>query len=291
MRVSAFNSVGGSAEMIRRVAEHLSRNLVFWRRLPSHVGRELVLVSPDASLKFWKRDLYKSEPRLFDWAEEFVRRGDVVWDIGANVGLFAFSAASLSGTEGHIVAVEADNWLAQLLVRSASMLTSKCAGVDVFPLAVINSVGVGMFNIAARGRSTNYLDGARGSTQTGGIRKSVMVETVTLDWLLTRSPVPNILKIDVEGAEYQVLKGAHQVLSQVRPLIICEVSSENAVRVGELLRSYGYELFDLDKSKNARRPLSVPSFNTLARFKGSSDESATLFKHSIHTKAGVGLSV
>ncbi len=38
-----------------------------------------------------------------------------------------------------------------------------------------------------------------------------MVQTITLDWLLARSPAPNILKIDVEGAEYQVLKGAHQV--------------------------------------------------------------------------------
>ena len=277
--------------MIRRVAEHLSRNLVFKRRLPSRVGGEPVLVSPDASLKFWKQDLNKAEPRLFDWAEEFVGPGNVVWDIGANVGLFAFSAASLSGTEGHIVAVEADNWLAELLVRSAAMLTNKCARVEVLAVAVSDSVGVGKFNIAARGRSTNYLDSSRGSTQTGGIRNSLMVRTITLDWLLTRSPVPSILKIDVEGAEYQVLKGAHQVLSQVRPLILCEVSSENANQVGKLLRFYGYELFDLDCNNELRRPMSVPSFNTLARYNGPPDEPLTLFKHSINTKARVGLPV
>jgi FkbM family methyltransferase len=262
--------------MMRRVVEHLSRNLVFRRRLPSSVGGEFVLVSPDASLKFWKWDLDKAEPRLFDWAEEFVRPGNVVWDIGANVGLFAFSAASLSGTEGHIVAVEADDWLAELLVKSASMLTNKCARVDVLALAVSDSVGVATLNIAARGRSTNYLSSVRGSTQTGGIRNSVMVPTITLDWLLERSLTPDILKIDVEGAECQILQGARKLLSDVRPLILCEVSSENAVRVGILLESYSYELFDLDLANNMRRPLSVPSFNTLARFQRSSEETAAM---------------
>ena len=248
-------------------------------------------MSPDASLKFWKRDLNTAEPRLFDWAEEFVGPGNVVWDIGANVGLFAFSAASLSGPEGHVVAVEADNWLAELLVRSAAMLTNKCARVDVLASAVSDSVGVGKFNIAARGRSTNYLDSARGSTQTGGIRNSVMVQTITLDWLLARSPVPNILKIDVEGAEYQVLKGAHQVLSQVRPLIMCEVSSQNAGQIGKLLRFYGYELFDLDRVNGPRRPMSVPGFNTLARYKGSSDEPVIPCRHSVNANHRVGLPV
>jgi hypothetical protein len=111
-----------------------------------------------------------------------------------------------------------------------------------------------------------------------------MVQTITLDWLLARSPVPDILKIDVEGAEYEVLKGAHQLLSQVRPLILCEVSSENADQIGKLLRSYGYELFDLDRDNNSRRPLRMPSFNTLARFEKSSSETTLLGSLTSHSQ-------
>jgi hypothetical protein len=51
-------------------------------------------------------------------AIELVRPGDVVWDIGANVGLFSFAAAAPAGSAGKIVSFEADVWLAVLLRRS-----------------------------------------------------------------------------------------------------------------------------------------------------------------------------
>jgi FkbM family methyltransferase len=258
--------------ILRTAVERLSRNVRLTRRLPSRVGGERIYVSPDASLKFWRWNLEKAEPRLFDWAQEFVREGDVVWDIGANVGLFAFSAASLAGASGYVLAVEADIWLAGLLRKSASRKSKRVAPVDVLPVAVSESLDVARFNIAARGRSTNYLDHTQGSTQTGGIRNSVMVMTITLDWLLERLPAPRILKIDVEGAEHQVLQGAQKLLSTVRPVILCEVSSGNAQQVGALLRSYGYELFDLDVNQQERKPLPFPSFNTLARLRASATE-------------------
>ncbi len=100
-------------------------------------------MSPDASLKFWKRDLNTAEPRLFDWAEEFVGPGNVVWDGWGQCRIILFFAASLSGPEGHIVAVEEDSRQPELLVRSAAMLTNKCARVDVRPQWWSDSVGVG----------------------------------------------------------------------------------------------------------------------------------------------------
>ncbi|HEV2885040.1 MAG TPA: FkbM family methyltransferase [Pyrinomonadaceae bacterium] len=261
--------------ILRTATEHLSRNVVIKRRLPARVGGEQIYVSPDASLKLWRRNLEKTDPSLFNWAQEFVKEGDVVWDIGANVGLFAFSAASLAGPTGFVRAIEPDPWLAELLRLSARLISSKCAPVEVLQVAVSESKGIAGFKIAARGRSTNHLEQVEGSTQTGGARASVEVVTVPLDSLLEMSRPPQVMKIDVEGAEYEVLSGSQELLAKVRPLILCEVSSSNAARVGTLLRSYGYELFDLDAEKHLRRPVTRPTFNTLARYAPDKESPAT----------------
>lgn len=248
----------------RSAFEHFSRNVVLRRRLPTRVGGGRIYVSPDASLRFWRWNMEKTDPRLFDWAEEFVSKGDIVWDVGANIGLFAFSAASRAGSAGYVIAIEADIWLAELLRKSAAHQSNGNAPVEILPVAVSDSLGMAKFNIASRGRCANHLAESCGSTQTGGVRNSVMVASVTLDSLLERLPAPQILKIDVEGAEHKVLQGGSKLLSTIRPTILCEVSSENKKDVGVLLRSYGYSFFDLDAIQPILRPLALPTFNILA---------------------------
>jgi FkbM family methyltransferase len=250
--------------MIRTIAERLSRKVILKRKLPSRLGGESIFVSPDASLKFWRRNLNKADYLLFDWATEFVSPGSVVWDIGANVGMFAFAAAHLAGTRGQVFAIEADIWLAGLLRRTQQELSVNNASVEVIPVAVSESLGIAKFNIASRGRSTNYLSNSSGSTQTGGVREVVSVVTVTLDWLAKNLPPPNVLKIDVEGAELRVLEGAQDLLTTIQPILLCEVGSESSQGVADLLHSYGYTMFDLEAESTGRRPLSQPAFNTLA---------------------------
>jgi len=79
---------------VRTLAEHLSRGRVLKRRLPAEFGAAPIFVSPDAALCFWHKDLANCDPALLDAARELVQPGDVVWDVGANVGLFSFAAAA-----------------------------------------------------------------------------------------------------------------------------------------------------------------------------------------------------
>lgn len=236
--------------------------------MPRDFGGGSIYVSPDASLKFWKPNIRKADPALFDWASEFVRPGDIVWDIGANVGLFTFAAASRSGKAGHVLAVEADTTLAALLQRSARRRPEGHSAVSVLPVAVGGRVDVTSFLISERGRSTNHLGHVAGSTQTGGVREATLTVTTTLDWLLERLPPPNVIKIDVEGAENHVLEGATQILSGVRPLIICEVHSANADLVAGTFLRHGYDMYDLAADRASRKRLELPAFNTLAVPKG-----------------------
>ena len=68
------------------------------------------------TLRWLKPGMAAFEPRLLAIIENFVRPGMVAWDIGANVGLFAYPAAHLS--RANVVCVEPDPFLAQLLRRT-----------------------------------------------------------------------------------------------------------------------------------------------------------------------------
>ncbi len=255
---------------LRTLAERLSRGRVLRRRLPASAGGATVFVSPDASLKFWRRDLRQADPLLFALAAEQVKPGAVVWDVGANVGLFALAAAFHAGLQGSVLAVEPDAWLAGLIGRSARALPPACAPVAVLAAAVAEAPGVAEFAIAARGRATSHLAAVAGSTQSGGARAVARVPVETLDGLLARFPAPSLVKIDVEGAEARCLAGAARLLAEVRPAIVCEVSAENSAAVAAILAAARYELFDAAEPPapqmppNTRRPLAAPAWNTLA---------------------------
>lgn len=250
--------------MMRALFERWSRDRVVRRRLPEAHGGHALFVSPDASLKLWRRDLASADPWLLDLAAELVRPGDTVWDVGANVGLFAFAAAYAAGPTGRVVAVEADDWLAGLVRRSAGTAGPAYAPVEVLAAAVADQAGIADLCIAARGRAGNHLRAVAGSTQTGGAREARKVVTVTLDSLLESFPPPRLLKIDVEGAEALCLRGAARLLAEVRPVLVCEVAGENAAEIGERLRGHGYTLFDAALPAGHRLPLPRPAWNTLA---------------------------
>jgi FkbM family methyltransferase len=248
--------------LMRTLAERGSRGVVLKRRLPARFGGDTLFVSPAALLKLWWPVLEATDPALFAWAAEFVVAGDVVWDIGANVGLFAFAAAARAGAGGRVIAVEADIWLANLLRKSARQLSNRRAPVDVLPVAVSAAVDVASFQIAERGRAANFLAEARGSSQAGGIRETQQVISVTLDWLLERFPAPNVLKIDIEGAELQALGQAQRLLGEARPVILCEVRERHAQAISDLLHAHDYTLYDL--AARQRTPVRQATFNTLA---------------------------
>jgi FkbM family methyltransferase len=195
-------------------------------------------------------------------AARLVKPGMTVWDIGANVGLFAFAAAFAAGPAGRVLAVEADNWLAELLRRSARTAPPAYAPVEVLAAAVSDTPDPVEFFIARRGRAGNHLGSVPGSTQTGGTREVRRVDAVTLDGLLARSPAPRVLKIDTEGAELLCLRGAGRLLSEARPVLLCEVGDDNATAVGRLLHDYGYTLFDAENPDGPS--VGRPAWNTLA---------------------------
>lgn len=249
--------------MLRTIIERMSRKTAFRRSLPSNVGGAQIYASGSAGLKYLFRPMDSIDPVLCRLAVESVRRGHVVWDVGSNVGLFSFAAAHLAGETGKVFAFEADVWLVQLLRRSASIQPLSSASVQIVPAAVANSCDVRTFNIAARSRASSSLAGY-GNSQTGGIAEQQSVISVSIDWLAERLPPPDVIKIDVEGAELEVLTGALGLLRTKGPVVLCEVCQERSREVTELLRSVGYRIYDGEMPAARRPEVVVAPWNTLA---------------------------
>lgn len=218
-------------------------------------------VSSEGGLRYLGR-MGSVDPGLLGMVRELVKPGNVVWDVGANVGFFSFAAAVQAGPAGRVLAIEPDTWLVGLLRRSARLECEKRAPVEVIPAAVADQVGLARLYIAKHARASSHLEGFA-TKYTGGTRAEQWVTTLTLDWLLERFPPPAVLKVDVEGAEHLVFQGAARLLNEFRPVILCEVRDENADAVSRILVPAGYTFFDASLDQ-PRRPLPRPAYNTLA---------------------------
>ena len=248
--------------MIRNLIEKLSRGVILKRKLPN--SNRKIYVSPEGGgLRYWKLNMDSIDTMLTYAINNLVKKDDVVWDIGTNVGFFSFLAAEKAGSKGSVLSVEPDTWLVNILKKSCAL--NNDLNIHILPVALSDNVGIAYLNIANRSRTTNFLSVSQGSTQTGGVREQQVVPTFTLDFLLDNFPKPNFVKVDVEGAERFVFSRADKLLSEVKPLILTEVDSPNFDFLTSKFKSFGYDLFDADVlAEKGLIPLSGVTSNILA---------------------------
>ena len=252
---------------LRRLAERCSRRLHLTRRLPARFGALRLRISPGASLTYYRGLRQRSFHDLYDFAEGYVQPGQTVWDVGPNMGVFAFAAAARAQIAGRVLCLEPDLWSVNLLLRSCRYNRGRAAPVDVLPVAVSDDLRLEWLNIPERCRAATHLassGGGAGEEITGAVREQHLVPSVTLDWLADRYPLPQVIKIDVDGSEYRVLTGGRTLLRQHRPILLTEVYERNADTVSTLLHELGYALFDYNNCEAGKRPISRAVYNTLA---------------------------
>lgn len=252
-------SVVAHTSLMRRFAEGLLGPITLRRRLPKGSGGGRIVVNGRVGgLKYAVKSSSRWDPNLLKVVHTLVKVNASVWDIEANVGLCASAAAFHAGRNGFVLAVEADFDAVALLNHTRKLQDPDHAPITVFPTAVSDSCGVVTFNIAKRARAANSIQGF-GSTQTGGVMETRTLPCVTLDSLLAHFRAPDVLKIDVEGAELGVLRGASEVLGAARPFIYCEVRDDTRDEVASLLTSTGYRVMDGDRRDEDGSPLATSS--------------------------------
>lgn len=182
--------------------------------------------------------------------QRIVHKGDVAFDIGANIGLYSrFLVQRFQASQVYAFEPMPDN--RDLLAENLKI--GDCAAhVQILPYAVSNRDAVCEFQIDNLTSNSGTLDDVTGgkpsqSRHQYGLQPiSIQVKAVRLDSLIEGNdlPKPDVMKIDVEGAEGLALEGAKSLLQQHSPRLIIELhSADCAVRVLHILWSLGYHCF------------------------------------------------
>lgn len=223
--------------VLRKMLELVARGRKVRRHISINRQKIPLYVSPDSQLKYLKKS-GSWDQDLIRLAVKYIKPGDDVWDIGSNVGVFAFAAAAMSKT-GNIVAFEPDTFLVEVI--KASRRLNGLSNVQVIPAAIAEKDGFAEFQIAQRGRASNSLTSAGGRSQMGGVRDSFLVPTLSGNSVKNYlGSSPQFIKIDVEGAELMVIKGLVDVLKTARPFVYVELGAETKADVTTLLSDLGY---------------------------------------------------
>jgi len=248
---------------IRRTVELLS---YFQPQAPAALWKMRLGVSPGSALICYKSLNAGHWNELCDFAESYVQVNDVVWDVRANMGVFTFAAAHQAGEGGRVLALEPDPWSERLLRRSIRQNIDCAIRVDTVQVAISGAVSLGIIHISERGRAASHLAIAKcaGPDVVGGIREKQLVISISLDWLAERYVRPQVLKIDVDGAEMKDLAGGEKLILEQRPIILTEFYERNADAVTKFLGELGYSLFDFNVGMEGEIPITRAVYNTLA---------------------------
>ena len=165
-----------------------------------------------------------------------LKSGDIMYDIGANAGFYSLLASVCVGERGHVYAFEPAPCNLEALKKHLAMnQVQNCTVVEV---AVSGFDGSAAFDLSGD-RSTGHL------AESGSVR----VRTLTLDRFIQDSGArpPSLMKIDIEGAEFECLRGASGVIQKFRPMIFLATHSrELHTLCCETLNRWNYRLMSLD---------------------------------------------
>jgi FkbM family methyltransferase len=200
-----------------------------------HFGRQILAGS------------FETDEQEFKLLPQFVRPGDWVLDIGANVGHYTKRLSELVGPLGRVIAFEPVPATFALLAANAQLFAHR--NVTLINAAASDRGGVAGIEFPEfTAGLTNYYQAHLSSGAAG-----LCVMTLPVDTLPIERPIA-LAKIDVEGHEAAVLAGMQQLLRRSRPALIVETNSESIIAD---LRSMGYSVERLPGSSNVLlRPLS-----------------------------------
>jgi FkbM family methyltransferase len=235
------------SQTLARIAEALPSSLKmrYSKAKPAYtflmgLGQHTVRINTTSGMLNWRVDRFASQYIILGTYEllmqekfrQFLRPGQVVYDVGANVGFHSLYCALLVGSRGKVIAFEPNP-------ETRRSLTSQLSVNPSLPVSVMTCA------------LTDHCGTVRLDTSTGHLSCRVAengnmeVEAMTIDALVNQSkiPPPNLIKIDVEGHDANVIRGAMATIREYRPVVLCDYNGEQTLPdVKALLQPLGYKV-------------------------------------------------
>lgn len=201
---------------------------------------------------------------FFDFLKKFDLRSKVIFDVGAFIGSHSLVFAELVGSSGKIYSFEPNQFNIKRMKKIFAKNRDLGRRISIAPFVLSNENGKVEFNfsnqIDSGYSSAGYVEGADTPSGEEVYRSSNFqkchVESIKLDDLETKAKItqkPFLIKLDVEGAESEILSGGIKYLKRYKPIILVEIhSAYNMVRSLEVLFALGYKVEVLNQNRDGR---------------------------------------
>jgi FkbM family methyltransferase len=247
----------GSLRMGRRAVPGIGRVVDGLGRLACRVGGDLAVTSPWPGVRFEtdltdriQRQMWAGvyEPHVRECFNLILEPGAVYFDVGAHIGFHAVFAAHRVGKQGRVFAFEADPCVYERLARNLSQFP----WAQAVNAAVWDRTGSLTFERSSTKSESGW--GTVSALRDFGKGQHVEIPSLALDgWCRDlRLERWDAMKLDAEGSELAVLRGAQSLLEKFRPSLILEINSvlleeggASASSVANFLLERGYRLFRL----------------------------------------------
>ena len=190
------------------------------------------------------------EANLANFFLNFLKEGDVFFDVGAHVGYYSMLASALVGEKGVVHSFEPTPRTFNSLEKNSQTKNN----IIVNNNAVLNTdTEISFIDYGAKYSAFNSFH-KRTSEDTSFLKKltEIKVKTVSLDnYCKTKQIVPDFIKIDAEGAESLILEAMSNILKEYKPVVSIEVAGEeewkeNCRQSISILKNAGYHMYEID---------------------------------------------
>ena len=247
----------------RYFIDNLSNFIFQNKKTKKHNGIELSFHTPNR-LNFFRVDTFSSkEPETLKWIDSF-KENSVFWDIGANVGLYSCYAAKKSNC--YVYAFEPSVFNLELLAKNI-YLNSLYEKIVIIPLPLFDDVATKPFHMTTKewgGALSNFGE----STDHEGKQMTSVFKYKTVGMSMDQAinnlnlKMPNYIKMDVDGIEHLIIKGANKAIQNVESILI-EVNDDyikQSKEINEHLNSLGFKLKEKKHSEIIEKSSKFSSF-------------------------------
>jgi len=196
----------------------------------------------------WVVASQEHEPWMWYYIINLIKPGSVFVDVGAHIGKYTLAVAKRLRNKGLVISIEPEpenfrSLIANLYINGLNPYVV-ALNVAAWSRDSIIKLHIGA---SSGGHSTSFIKSRKRESEVG---KTILVKAKRIDDIVKKLRVHRIdlVKIDVEGAEYDVLLGMKECLERFKPDLIIEVHRNNDRMVKEFLEQRGYKIYDIKEA-------------------------------------------